>query len=1181
MPKESALKKQSSPAPWQGGIDWNEFLVRRGLPGGVELVITSADIEERLLELVASWICLRTGEGRLAYPKLCIITSDASRDASEMIVSVVRTFERLFGLPLPSELREAMTNGLRIIAAPVGGSISLHTLVENSAVDALVYLQVLGDSCAVHENPRASIIISPLVSLLGTLSAVMENSTGVLIVDAGNREILSDIDTKQLNSIGNLGYTTSGSISLEVVPQDKLEDLWMHAWTNGEAENALELSRALGDRFCWPTPDRMIVFHAISEYCKSNGGVDASRQAAFPLPVPELASTLSTVLKGESVDLGALASTIENAPSEWRSLILLCVANEASRRSWHIDVLTTTTTSGLSPELAAIAVDLLLTSIEAVLLSRSEHEVLEELVVAVGEVLGYIAENPNSAQPRMRLGDALAPDRSDMVGISVLSYILKMSAKIDGHVDESNEIEVSAATDDELMLFVERALQGHSNKAITIGELSIPDEIIIPSADALMERLIHLISYSQKHDYDDLDTNTHELLSAVGVALAKHTTKSNLDLEILRFLGQRLSIAGKHQRSRDVAESLLIASTESPRRMRLGWTGYADIYNRGKNQIQAAIGMCCAFAIDAQRTSDEAIIELSTTARILRDSRLLQQAEAVCETLSRRISSSNISSKEANRADFLHLSIRMQRTLEEDVGDHDEIAVLIEDVSRHLERARSLSDDALPAAIMLGQLVNIASEKAVKLTVEVHSAVKRARSSLDGRQALLFDITCGSADSACSLLAYVKQFEQARFSSDAGYDLKTAALAARRVLASRPARTNKELVVFASELLNDLGIPPPRSMSAIPTRLPTTLDGPASDARAISKLGVDIVTLASNSANHVVVTRFHQGKLVVAQELSSDIFSLQYLNRWSKKFPYRFADIPPEDGERESRAPSVRSRSTIPIDEDARFIESMEPMRLGFDLSQPTIFVANPLLQSIPPNLFLGNENFAGRSVAVGSSPSLAWLHDAVTSTQTEFGQAAAWISDSGDLLDWRATLNVLAARVCDHLAAHSIPLSRSTTPPPSLRGTELAIIGAHGGLAGENRFLRVIADDAKNRIAPNELIKALYGSRVVVLFVCSGGRVDQHPFAQSTLGLPRQLVASGVEAVIASPWPLDVRVPDHWLRSFLDAWDAGETLMEANFKANAQVAARTGSPEFALAMTVYGNPLARRNVKR
>ena len=1164
-------------APWEGGIEWTKFLPSRGQPGGVELVAAGADPETRLFELLASWTLLRRRDGELAYPHLRIITADSSKDTTLMIAGAAQAFERLFDHALPDTHREALGNGLGIVPLRGDYGNTLSTQIASAAENALVYVPRATARLAFGASPSTPDTMSPWARQLTALSAAVCDSTGVVVVDVGGDAPLTVADTLQLSALANLGYSMSSAVSIGTATQDTLEELWMSAWINDNTEIALELSQNLRERFGWPTPDRTTVFHALREYCRSNASADASRQAAFPVPIPALADSLHRVFNGPSVDFDALAIAIDDTPPEWAALILLCVADEAFHRSWRLDVLSIASPSGLSPALAAIAANLLMTSVEGVLLSQAEDQALEELGTAVGEVIGYIAANPTAAQIRLRLADALAPERSDMVGISVLAFLLQGAAQADVEIKDRSDLVSAPATDDELMTFVRRALAPYPKGSIVMGQLAIAESIIVPSADALMERLLHLISHSQLHGVDDLDARTHEMLSLVGVELAKHSSKPNQDLDILRFWGSHLSLSGKPQRSRDVAESMLMASDGDPERTRLAWLGYADIYNRGQNQIQAAIGMCCALAVDVPRTADELIRELSTTARILRDARLHPLAERVCAILTSRVSASSSSPIEANRAEFLHLSIRMQRVVGDSNAAPDEVIVLIDDLTRHLDRARTLADAALPAAMLLGQLVNFASAKKVTLNEHTHDALRSARSLLDGRQALLFDIACGRADSANSLLAYVQQLERARHTSDVGYDLQTAALAARRILASPLARADKSLVVFASELLNDLGIPAPRSAPSNATELPSALDDPASHARTLSTLGVDIVTLASNTAGHVVVTLSRQGKIEAAHELAGDVFSLDYLVRWSTKFPFGFADISSADAPSDDAPTSGRSQPAIPVDEDARFVASMQPMRLELDLNRPTIFVTDPLLQSIPPNLFLIDGEFVGRRVAVGSSPSLTWLHRAVTTDPARFGPPAAWISDSGGAAHWTAPLNVLAGRVADTLAAHAIPLNRSTEPAASLRGAEIAIIGAHGGLGGADRYFRVVADDARKQIAPDELTTALVGARVIVLFVCSGGRVDQHPFAQSTVGLPKQLVSAGAEAVIASPWPLDVRVPDYWLPVFLRAWEAGETLMEANFRANAKVAASTGSPEFGLAMTVYGNGLARR----
>jgi CHAT domain-containing protein len=97
----------------------------------------------------------------------------------------------------------------------------------------------------------------------------------------------------------------------------------------------------------------------------------------------------------------------------------------------------------------------------------------------------------------------------------------------------------------------------------------------------------------------------------------------------------------------------------------------------------------------------------------------------------------------------------------------------------------------------------------------------------------------------------------------------------------------------------------------------------------------------------------------------------------------------------------------------------------------------------------------------------------------------------------------------------------------------------------------------------------------VVVLFVCSAGRADQSPEGESTYGLARELLGQGCSAVVASPWPLDSRVPYHWFPTFMEAWSSGKSVAAATFLANQHVANYFSSNlANCLAMTVFGDGL-------
>ena len=109
-------------------------------------------------------------------------------------------------------------------------------------------------------------------------------------------------------------------------------------------------------------------------------------------------------------------------------------------------------------------------------------------------------------------------------------------------------------------------------------------------------------------------------------------------------------------------------------------------------------------------------------------------------------------------------------------------------------------------------------------------------------------------------------------------------------------------------------------------------------------------------------------------------------------------------------------------------------------------------------------------------------------------------------------------------------------------------------------------------------IASSLRSAELAILFVCSGGRFDRPPFANTTVGLARDLLDRGCRTVIASPWSLDSRVPPYWLPRFLDLWEAGASAIEANFQANKAVEHAMGdAPARCLAMSALGDPLLKK----
>ncbi len=109
------------------------------------------------------------------------------------------------------------------------------------------------------------------------------------------------------------------------------------------------------------------------------------------------------------------------------------------------------------------------------------------------------------------------------------------------------------------------------------------------------------------------------------------------------------------------------------------------------------------------------------------------------------------------------------------------------------------------------------------------------------------------------------------------------------------------------------------------------------------------------------------------------------------------------------------------------------------------------------------------------------------------------------------------------------------------------------------------------------DLARSLHNVRVVVLFVCSGGRSDKHPAADATIGLAREVLDQGAQVVVASPWPLESLVPPRWVPKFLERWDQGDTISEAVYAANRELFDRSQDLATGLAMNVFGNPFVRK----
>jgi hypothetical protein len=899
---------------------------------------------------------------------------------------------------------------------------------------------------------------------------------------------------------------------------------------------------------------------ALKDLCAPPGPDNTRSIYGFPAQVRALARWLHNAFDVPLPDLRTMLDAGKAVAGSNAAAMQFCLAYGASQRGLTRETLVLANPSNLAGHAARFAVGLLVAAMERYFLdSPDDRAPVELLSDAALEVIRYLSKRPADQWTTATFARVLAPETSGHTGIALLVHTALRLAKEGAEVVNLPGLDTEPASGDQLMQFVAASTKSLAAVGNMLDRWVIPDELLVPSADALLAGFLQLIDESQNHDNSEADRTTLDMLASFGVAVARRSSLPNTDLTILRIWGGRVSSTHSPQRGRDLAQMLLESAGVAPVRCRLAWFGYGDIYLRGRNTLEGLLGLCCAMATGAALPARESADEVGALMRALRDAGMVELSDDMMPVWKRVMERAGASDRDFNRAETTRLSTAMRRILADRSNIATQLPALVHETSKNLAMAIELADNPLPAALALGQLRNIARTFKVDVAEKEFCTLLQARGLLEGVSAEIYDLVVEEATPA-KLAQYTRTLDKARFSSDVGYDVKVVTLAAHRLLADRYVQRDTGSVLYASELLTELCLTPASDMnapSALPTWWPESIEIPAEFAASLSQMGIDVGVLATNSDDRVVASFVHNGMFDAPREIADAQFSMPYFRTWSRQFPFEYG---------------------LDRDQyDNTFFDTMERLQPGFDLCRATVFICEAQLQQLPSNLFINNGGFAGYQQPVAMAPSLTWLSGAVAAPPGSFGPPVAWVSDAANP-GADNTLNFLANLLHDTCDRHGIALERSTTPPTTLAEAELAIVGAHGGLSDGNHFFRVVADEGNTRMTARTLAEALDRCNVAVLFVCSGGRMDKHPLSNSVLGLPKDLLNGGRQAVVASPWPLDARVPGHWLGTFLDAWNIGDTLMVANFKANQEVARRMGeNPAHCLAMTVYGNPLVTR----
>lgn len=754
----------------------------------------------------------------------------------------------------------------------------------------------------------------------------------------------------------------------------------------------------------------------------------------------------------------------------------------------------------------------------------------------------YVAAHPDDPELREDFRGLFSVETSGSWGLALLvKQTMDLATRAVAVTIDPPVVKV--ASPQQFGAFMQRADQWMGQaRAIDVSSTVLPDAVIgDDDPGELLEALSSAVDYLVETWEPDKAANV-ENVAFVGAMLARKVPDTLIDIQILRLIASRRAMDGKVQRSRDLAEQILELAGTSKIRGRLAWGAYANLYQRSRHPLDALIGLSSAFAIDVRVDAPTLWWETYTLFRSLRDVGLFPFARELLVPLQRLQEVVADNPKGRARMRSLELGVRL-------LDRQDRTPALLEqfvsEAADHCVSVKGMNDELIPSLALLVQSMGLLEGVGGVVPEHVKKIRAAAMEQVTPEDRAYLEAISAAHPTIEGAARLHNRVEVARHADDAPGDLLAAELAARRIL-SEPA-LSAEHAATAIELLADRELDPAAIERVLDVTWPSQyLHEIRPPAGAAIMMGLDL------EGDLTLLTSTEQGDTVERLTHAAESFG-QALSKWNEDYPLRYGKIEREEGNNE-------------------FFGSMASVAIPLPEAPKLVVVGEPALLQIPLNLVPKGNAFAGQSQAIGYVPSLTWLHSTRARPRNTPTRRVAWISDPGDVADSSALVAVIQ-RTDAAFQAHDFEVNTSGSLPNNLVNAQIAVIAAHGSVGTDGRFLHRVTDEKELVISPRVLTQALAGTELVILFICSGGRVDRDPQANTAIGLPKLLLMAGSRVVIASPWPITPIISGCWLETFMAEWDRGQTALDATFAANAAVDARFGHvPQYAMAMTAYGD---------
>lgn len=796
----------------------------------------------------------------------------------------------------------------------------------------------------------------------------------------------------------------------------------------------------------------------------------------------------------------------------------------------------------------------ILSVLDALLLRRDSKNFMQlesKVRGVVKGIVGYLATRPERGYVRQRLIELLSVERSGDIGKPL---ILAVCVNL---VDEGGLFlgPHMLPADGSANIVLESTFRSIGTRWLVErepcipGRTRLPRDLITIDPDVCVASVCSVMSSGTTTVASDADVKSLKNWLLLGAAVVPYTKDPDLTAVLFRIATTKLAIAGYQQQSRDLCEELLSQCSNSRPKAQSAWFAMADVYSRLHDGRTSLVAFACAIAGpnkgQVPRTSFN---EMNLWVRLLRESGLLDHALDALAMTNTALKASGTFAEHAHQQMHMELTIELERIVRDVEARAEELPGLAMRVSKAARQALYSGEEGVQAVALLAQLINLCRT----FKIEVPEAATETLAWLAGSgfsSKRLVDALMGGNDTLVNLWELYRSEEPAKFATDAAYDAKQLTVAARMMLTLDLGNVEAKELLLPFELLADSGVAAPGwRVNARPPERFSSIAGIIEVAEHLREHGIALVLAAFDNRGKLTSLSYENGDFKVVRECR---FSYEEFRKWSVAYPLDYSK-----------------------DVDGGEWRKEDKMRLSLSgctwKSLPqcaTLFICEAELRSIPVNLLWTGDDFIGASQPVGAAPSLAWLSESFKRLPRANPRLTAWISNAGDQSQ---TLNVLIGFLRGAFKDHGVVLDTSDSPPRDLAESDLVFVAAHGQVSPDGRYFHSLNDEGSLKVPADVVAKAVRNSRVAVLFVCSGGRSDKVPDANTTSGLAKQLLSMGCSTVIASPWPIEAMVAASWAPKFLKHWKSGVTVLQASHDANREIA---GDSSRRLAMNLYGDP--------